>query len=332
MSVILTEEILKTYKSLDENVGTVEINNIRYVVKEDEKEVLRHEYNVGLIVNTLKSTHFPNTYSYDDRRLIIDLMPGVKALDFFSKIYKQKKKEDITNYSDFYAFILELILILCEANEKIDFCHYDLHGGNILIQEHELLNKTYYFRNKSHTIISKYHISIIDFGYSHVKGLENVFECYDTVKAGALVSGVHPYVNDSAYDICTIVVRNLTMGMVPRISTEFKSRIDTYVKNLGYYTFTPEYNIGFFFYGRQRNLELREIFNLKPELGTLCSPNLNSDLTLEEFYKLWSSVPENERNKYKYIFSGIIVKYKLRKINMGLLDEFIDFMIHSLKN
>lgn len=76
--------------------------------------------------------------------------------------------------SEIFAAYLQIILSVALAYEEMDYTHYDLHTGNVLIQE---LDKPYLIRYTLRTdknrytdyfVLTKYLAKIIDYGTSHV--------------------------------------------------------------------------------------------------------------------------------------------------------------------
>jgi len=66
------------------------------------------------------------------------------------------------------SIIKQIIFALYEANKLINFTHFDLHLGNIIIKE--LSNEiTIYYPSSDEKIITKYVSVIIDYGSSHIK-------------------------------------------------------------------------------------------------------------------------------------------------------------------
>jgi hypothetical protein len=66
----------------------------------------------------------------------------------------------------------QIFLALQVAHETLDFTHYDLHTGNIMVKKYEkpvtIMFKTQLSPQPVY-ITSKYHARIIDFGFAHIK-------------------------------------------------------------------------------------------------------------------------------------------------------------------
>ena len=114
----------------------------------------------------------------------------VKELMFFSNwdkkiipFIKEIENGDFTNgdktafkviswkTQEFILYYLQLLLALRIANNKYDFTHYDLHGGNVLIRKYsdDFFYIPYEYKGKTKYLLSPGGIAtIIDYGMSHV--------------------------------------------------------------------------------------------------------------------------------------------------------------------
>ena len=140
------------------------------------KESLFYEYLVGRRVNQLSryTNSFVTTFGIFSKdnmtHLILEYVPGVNLNTYLST-------KGPSCYFDIFKQVIKALKI---GQEIISFTHYDLHFGNIIVNDGR--------------------IKIIDFGYSHA-----YLGTYDKLKISTRVSGyergVSPSVMDPLYDI-----------------------------------------------------------------------------------------------------------------------------------
>lgn len=130
-----------------------------------------HEIFIGLVLNQLRSyvPNFVYTYGYfetdDDTYNPYAIM--IENIDNSIPL-----EDIIKNLSgiEYFRILIQILNALNVASIHFDFCHQDLHDGNILIQKFETPIKIpLYLEGRTKYIRSKYLATIIDFGQSYVK-------------------------------------------------------------------------------------------------------------------------------------------------------------------
>lgn len=114
----------------------------------------RYQDNVNRVVNCTKSLN-----------IIYEMVPG-----------RTLEEIVINDYKDFIEIFYQLLLILHFGNKIIGFVHYDLHPGNILVEELPYIVDNYYrnpVENNYYVVKSKWRLRLIDFGRSRIKYTSN---------------------------------------------------------------------------------------------------------------------------------------------------------------
>ena len=175
------------------------------VVKTSYKlECLIYEFLVGEQVNSLHSKNFPET-------LGIYLLPNKDRIKPYEEYiphllleYVQGKTLDNYIHMSENSLLLvfyQLICILQLAQEQIEFTHYDLHSGNIIIEKsHIPVTLEYNLKRGKKILKTKTIVHIIDFGYSHVKLPVVPKNCLVCLRRLMLDIGIVPSVFDPLGD------------------------------------------------------------------------------------------------------------------------------------
>lgn len=202
---ILLEEWLNNITSVsvrrEGDVFIAQINENRKVIIKSGYKCLYTEYVVGETLNNINSPNLVKTLGYYEvenfklpweRRatsptnhyLILEYIKGITLKQYLERSSIQEGLE----------ILITLIDIIINIQSQIDFTHYDLHLGNILITDN-------FARSKIFKKLIPVPI-IIDFGQSHVPGLEGMNSCIDGNRMG---SGRVPAVFDPVFDITTLL-------------------------------------------------------------------------------------------------------------------------------
>lgn len=183
-----------------------------FIIKTPKKikdDSLKHELAVAIVGTNSLRAHIPN-FSY--------IYGGFKCAPTFIENKEVtawcQNTDNLVNYilyeniqpsllvdeyvrkctpEDYLSMILQMIYALKLAHQLVDFTHYDLHGGNVLMRK---LDKKYAIKYENGYIITKYVATVIDYGFAHVSvGKNNIgkfeFEKYD----------VMPHQSNIIYDI-----------------------------------------------------------------------------------------------------------------------------------
>jgi hypothetical protein len=218
----------------------------------DDEDTLIHECFVGLMaLNSLRS-EIPNFslalgitrcgHNYNSKQEPLQCLAG----DTYNLVYERcsgeqfrKMMKQLKNKKVLCEIMLQILLALQLAWEKFEYTHYDLHDENIMIQEltdfisikYELKSQTYYLK-------TKYVVSFIDYGMSHVKIGEQHYGNYSFLK---LMYG--PHRGNPAVDVLNIM-SNLIRSTMSSNKKHFKGK--TYINvfaELGYPELVDFHNI-----------------------------------------------------------------------------------------
>lgn len=159
--------------------------------------LINHEAVVGLYgINKVIDEgilNFCYTYGIKENNIFYEYIDG--------KIYRNFLK--ICNLEQFLSTFFQIVLALKEANDLVDFTHYDLHTDNIIVKYTELEFIKYKYNNckTSHLLPV-----IIDYELSHIK--------YNNLHYGNLTTGIIPYqiFRDRSYliyDIYKLLIKAL---------------------------------------------------------------------------------------------------------------------------
>ena len=237
------EKLYSTFKPIEyhtnKSIGLVTRDGQEYILKIAPIGKLDHEYNVGILLNNLNSPHFVKTLDYttgyhhwlgsEKDLLLLSKADGKTMGEEFDDVLNGIPPP--TRLSEFLLFIRHLLLILGESMNKTLFNHNDIHNGNIMVNvaDHKewtystILDKTDPDTKRIEKIYSPYYITIIDYGYSHIRHAK-YNEIVD-ISPGVVVHGVVPSVQSNFNDLMVIAIRYLVMGKSKRIK-------DTYIKYL----------------------------------------------------------------------------------------------------
>lgn len=170
---------------------------------------LKYEYLVGLQINKFiehyeEGIHFVKTVdlldvSFDEnfQVLIQDFVKGEKLSNCWESL----------NISDIISILLQCICAINKAQQEIEFTHYDLHVGNIIVKK--LLSSKIFSYNIDGEIItfeSNYQGVIIDYGLSHVSNVSNA-HLQTSANISTISYGVVPSIFDQQYDICFLITQ-----------------------------------------------------------------------------------------------------------------------------
>ena len=102
---------------------------------------------------------YSNTTSDSRDYLISEYITGIQ-------LFKAAKR---FNFETFMNIYLQVLFSLAVAYHEFDFTHYDLHTGNILVQDlPEIVFIKYTFKNKTFFIKTNKLARIIDYGMGHI--------------------------------------------------------------------------------------------------------------------------------------------------------------------
>jgi hypothetical protein len=167
--------------------------------KGSSSDDLLHEYFIGLELNSLRKYIPTFMYAFGMfkcgvKEKIInkkDIIPisicsdetNVKSLLILEKIDGQPFEDVLKflNVNEIMEIIIQLFIGLKFANERLEYCHLDLHFKNILIKHFKVDQIVKYPYNGLDVFIKTKNIPIIiDFGFSRVKGNLGQFRMYDS--------------------------------------------------------------------------------------------------------------------------------------------------------
>lgn len=198
--------------------------------------------------------------------------PGISLYDYINN--------ESTSPGDFLALFLQLLLALDAAQKSIEFTHYDLHCGNVLLRSlPEGIDDVivhYCWETEEAIIPMKYVGTFIDFARSHVNKFMLLEE---SIKHNIPIDIHQAFIMEGS-------------GMDSNV---FKPHFDIVLLFLSCYT--------------KMNDNIRKIF--ENVAGEICA---TYDVTEKEPYALFSSKPgpfENPRNFFKYLhkkFANLLPK------------------------
>lgn len=188
-------------------------------------ECLLHEFNIGCKLNTLNNPHLIKYLAYiecpcefyKDKSSFI-LMEYVEGEPLHKLDVKLSFEENALLYK-------HIILILADIQSNIQFTHYDLHSNNIIVNISDMKFYEYNCFNTRYLIRSPYEIKLIDFGSSHVKGVNNTWV---DINIASMENGIIPSIYDDFYDLSTIICNFIYICIYERQSFSNKYRI--YIK------------------------------------------------------------------------------------------------------
>jgi hypothetical protein len=136
---------------------------------------LMYEYLVGEVIRQVVYPLCPNfnkIYGYlkndDNEYLLIErILPGTSFREYFDILKTDRSKDNIM-----ISLVLQVLYAIALAQERVEFTHYDLHFGNIVIKHDPSITFIQYTINNQTYTVPVYDgmISvIIDYGRSHVK-------------------------------------------------------------------------------------------------------------------------------------------------------------------
>lgn len=167
------EDKIKQGEDSSVSIGYIHegLNQKKVIIKKSENQN-RYEYLVGQRINEFieKLPYFRRTYA-------IFLVPEEPNRDYCLYTLQEYVEGEslyrlLRNFNEkkYKLAIYQLLLILMSAQEKFDFCHNDLHDGNIihqkLAEEREL---SFEISGKTYKLKADFQLILIDYARSHVR-------------------------------------------------------------------------------------------------------------------------------------------------------------------
>ena len=166
-------------------------------------DCMEHEYNVGLRLNGLHR-HLINSYGLyfmklrpnrdEQAVLLLEYAEGEKLCKFAKKLTRD----------GLCLLFYHILLIIADIQSKVEFTHYDLHFGNIIVDWCKETTYTYTAFGKTYQIRSPFFPRIIDYGYSHAQG---VIDDWIEVSRYAIIGGAICSVYDDFFDYSNLITK-----------------------------------------------------------------------------------------------------------------------------
>ena len=144
------------------------------VLKSSRKDDYSVEFAIGFyFLNSLRSEipNFMQTYGTFKCKKMEGICPtagtSFLAIEKIEGVTITEFAKDLS-YGDTCLLLLQVYLALIVANKKFEFCHFDLHDGNVMVRKVEPTAITYYIDDSPITIVVPFIAVIIDFGLSRV--------------------------------------------------------------------------------------------------------------------------------------------------------------------
>lgn len=132
---------------------------------------VEREFTVGLLVNNYNSPYLVKTIGYYSechdghmcQHIVTEYVQGVELDELKSRHRTQ-------------LIYMQILYMIRHLQVQMEFTHYDLHGGNIIVKvntEHTI--KHFTFDGEHHTLETPYDIKFIDLMMAHVKGIPSMY-------------------------------------------------------------------------------------------------------------------------------------------------------------
>lgn len=174
---------------------------------------VRHEHAVLTSLAALGSPHFPRVCGLADalvdcnyRRKLnpFDMTPGLPPIR--AEILLMEYIEGGVDLDKFasahatspavFALVRQVMLAVLDAQERVQFTHYDLHPANVLVRPTELRTLEYAVRGVKYTVPTHGYIAtIIDFGLSYTRDLVYMYTPLFHTEIGVLSDRFRPSVD-----------------------------------------------------------------------------------------------------------------------------------------
>ena len=153
------------------------------------KYQVKWEYDVGMLINAYNNPHMIKTLGFfiegSDACIVTEYVPGVTLAKLSHKRHTQE-------------LYLRIFSCIHDAQEQMEFTHYDLHQNNIIVEDNG-------------------NICFIDFARTHVRGVQPGW-----FETQIIDGGTCPGIFDPMFDYAT-----LTTGIQRRISSSFDKALST---------------------------------------------------------------------------------------------------------
>jgi hypothetical protein len=174
---------------------------------------VRHEYSVMEKLMELESPHFPVPYGVFPVTVDCNYRRKVNPFEITSGMYPidvdvllmeyiengvelEKFCKTRQNTPVLHSLVKQVMLAICEAQEKLQFTHYDLHPANVIVHPSTTERLKYSVGGKTHTVLTHGYIAtIIDFGLSHVSGLQYQYAPLFHTDCGVFTDRYKPFVD-----------------------------------------------------------------------------------------------------------------------------------------
>src|SRR5579871_6722186 len=161
---------------------------------------------------------------------------------------KSEIRKDIRNVTiKLTQKIISIMTYIINNLSKIEFTHYDLHLGNILISLHD-------------------EIAIIDFGTSYISGYPKDYQTSALITTQALILGANPNVYDPYFDMIYMILDFIELIkenlIIEFLNVDIEKEFDDLIRKL-----KPPYRLLIGGYQASKKF-LRSTFKIEPYLKT----------------------------------------------------------------
>lgn len=191
----------------------------KYLFSEVMNEYFVGVYGINylrLIIPNFVFTYYVNTSISNQISLHREYVPGVSFSEYMKKLCRRPRRDDF-GVQEFLSIFLQIICSLEIAQQTLQFCHFDLHGKNIILRPvsnhtitYPIFDICYQFRECKQIPV------FIDFEFSTIRYKKLIISndplCYDWGIYPFFISGCdmlrfvigclfysHPYRNDQRY-------------------------------------------------------------------------------------------------------------------------------------
>lgn len=174
---------------------------------------VRHEYSVMEKLMQLDSPHFPVPYRVAKVTVDCNYRRKVNPFEITSGMYPIEVDVLLMEYIEngvelekfcktrqntpvLHSLVKQVMLAVCEAQEKLNFTHYDLHPANVIVHPSATERLHYTIGGNKYSVLTHGYIAtIIDFGLSYVSGLKYQYAPLFHTDCGVFTDRYKPFVD-----------------------------------------------------------------------------------------------------------------------------------------
>lgn len=132
---------------------------------------IEREFKVGLLANNYNSPYLVKTIGYYS-----ECQDGATCQHILTEYVQGVELNELKSRHRTQLLYLQILYMIRHLQGQMEFTHYDLHDGNIIVQVNtDNTIKHFTFDGEHHTLETPYDIKFIDLMMAHVRGIPSMY-------------------------------------------------------------------------------------------------------------------------------------------------------------